>query len=494
MLSDQQIVKYIEDYNGTLSYYASLYERFLVESVPIQSRKAPDYTKVNNKINNDFFGDLVKTKAGYMLGKPIIYTINDRQAGDWSEELRIFAAINSLHKKNLDTLKMSAICGTSSRLMYISKKHNMPKILNLKPWEVINVYDDTQETITDSIRVFKVLDSSNILYRLGLRTDKESEELEYVTKVEVYDEKTVLRYIYDGGKLYANTTEKTEQPHGFSAVPIIEYKNNEEARCEGYNVFELIDAYDRAVSDQTSELEQFRHAYLALYGLHLQDPESGKSALELMQQTGVFEVTENGKIEFVTKDIKDGAVMNILKVLKDNILMFGQSVDFTDERMMGALSGTAIKYRLTKLEDKCILTELMFSDADQTMWELFANFMNITRTTDKLEFYNIERKYTRSIPINMLEEARTQRELLGTVSNETRLSTSAFIDNPKDEMDRMRNELVSGTELELDTLYDALNNRIKAKKSTLNDSNLGQQKDTRDDLRPYAHNNGRNND
>ena len=59
-----------ETYLNTLS---NKYERFKASEngVPIFSRTLEDDSKVNNKINNDFVGDVIDTKLGYMISIPV---------------------------------------------------------------------------------------------------------------------------------------------------------------------------------------------------------------------------------------------------------------------------------------------------------------------------------------------------------------------------------------------------------------------------------------
>ena len=72
----------INDYAYRRREMLDLYGRYIVhkEDVPIFTRVVPDYNKINNTINNDFFSEIIDTKVGYMLGNPIVYSLNPDQA------------------------------------------------------------------------------------------------------------------------------------------------------------------------------------------------------------------------------------------------------------------------------------------------------------------------------------------------------------------------------------------------------------------------------
>ena len=56
--------------------YKEKYNRYKVADVPIFERKLL-YDRVNNKVNNDFFSEIIDNKVGYMLGNAIAYVSDD---------------------------------------------------------------------------------------------------------------------------------------------------------------------------------------------------------------------------------------------------------------------------------------------------------------------------------------------------------------------------------------------------------------------------------
>ena len=74
---DGKLIKMlIDDFSPIASHKKALYDRYTVADLPIYNRKMPEGTKINNKLNNDFVGEIIDTKIGYMLGTPVKYSID----------------------------------------------------------------------------------------------------------------------------------------------------------------------------------------------------------------------------------------------------------------------------------------------------------------------------------------------------------------------------------------------------------------------------------
>lgn len=475
---------------GIFAIRSADYQRFLASStgVPIFSRTLADDTKVNNKINNDFVGDVIDTKLGYMISVPVTYTYEDlvkmraKKADpnnvdiDSDEQTLIddFVIENNIAELNLENLKLASICGTSFRLCYINEEGE-PAAMVVNPWECMISYNANNTKREFAVRFYVEA------------TVKDANSIEYTTFAEFYDDekiyllKTTATPMIQEGTTSIETfkfVEGYEQGiyHGFGSVPIIEYANNSERKGDCDKVLPLIDVYDRCLSDESSELEQFRLAYLALYGL-----DADTDAIAKMKQTGAFKMTVDGKVSFITKDINATAIENLLKQLEENIIRFSKSVNFTDKNFMGNLSGIAIKYKLIKLEHKCSLSELKMKKADLDMWRVLSDVFSVIKIP--IDYKNIKTTFTRNLPINLLEEAKIQRELKGLVSTDTRLSLASFINNPKQEVKKMIDEVESGLAKKMEDFYMVMEEGTDSNLATglENDEYNKDRKDRRDE-------------
>lgn len=424
-VTDEILSDIIEEHQPRREKMIRLYERYKGEA-PIYSRTMPDYEAVNNRLGNDFFGEIIDTKVGYFLGKPIIYQTEDRKL---EEAVRDFGRRNSIEDLDAETGKYAAICGYGARLLYVDE-NGEERAMNIPPWEAVFIMDRSTDEIQYAMRYYTVK-----VVRGGVEYER--------TRVEWYDRDNVTFYIQNGqGGFDLDDTEPVNPlPHMFGYVPMVEFPNNEERQGDAEKVLSLIDDYDRTTSDVANELEAFRLAYMAFYGF-----EPDETTLEEAKQTGAFGIPADaegkatGKIEYITKDLNDTIIQNHLDRLEQNILRFAKSVNFGDEQFAGNLSGVAMKYKMFALESKCITAERKFSASLQRQFKILASAWEAKG--DSVDPSKLTFQFNRNLPVDIEGAANTSATLKGLVSEETRLSLLPFIDDPKEEMDRMAQEAI----------------------------------------------------
>lgn len=409
----------------------SLYERYKVsvDGVPIFNRQVPDYDKVNNKLNNDFFSEVIDTKIGYFMGKPIVYSVGRDSPGyETSDQiLQDFNIMNNVEDLDSETAKMAAICGLGARLLYIDKDGS-ERVMNVDPWECIFVYD-------------RSIDEPQFALRYYTMKVKEGDKSEERTRVEWYDQENVTFFIEDkqGEYVLDDTEPVNPMLHLFDGIPLLAFPNNEEQQGDVEKALYLIDAYDRTLSDVNSEIEAFRLAYMVFYGF-----EPDEEIIEQAKQTGAFGVADpedGSRIEYLTKQMNDTIIENHLNRLEQNILRFSKSVNFGDEQFAGNLSGVAMKYKLFALESKCITSERKFTTALRRQFQILASAWQ--KKGLDIDYKSIWFQFKRNFPLNLLDEAQTSATLKGLVSERTRLAQLSFIDDVEYEMDEMAREALN---------------------------------------------------
>lgn len=413
----------IADHAPKRAKMLALYNRYKTDDLPILNREFEDKNKINRKLNNSFDSEIVDTKVGYFIGTPISYQVDKEQpnAEKVSATLSDFLLRNSIDDLDSETVKKATICGYAARLLYIDRD-GLERVMNVDPWEVILVYDRSINEPQFALRYYDV-------------TIKEGKEEKTRTRVEWYDDKTVTYYIQDDeGNFVLDLSEPVNpQPHLFDLVPIVVFPNNEEQQGDAEKVLNLIDAYDRTLSDVNSEIEQFRLAYMAFYGY---DPD--EETLARARQTGAFGLDEKGEgvgIEFITKDLNDAVIEHHLDRLEANIMRFGKSVNMTDEQFASNLSGVAIRYKLMALETKCITMERKMTAALRQQFKVLATAW--AKKGIPVDYTNIYFQFKRNLPVNLLDEAQTTAQLKGMVSERTRLSQLSFVDDVDWELEEM---------------------------------------------------------
>jgi SPP1 family phage portal protein len=413
----------IDDHAPKRAKMLSLYNRYKTVDLPILNREFEDQNKINRKLNNSFDSEIVDTKVGYFIGYPISYQVDKEQQGYEKVDVTLgdFNLRNSIDDLDSETVKMATICGYAARLLYIDRD-GLERVMAVNPWEVILVYDRSINEPQFALRYYDV-------------TIKEGKEEKTRTRVEWYDDTTVTYYIQDdSGEYVLDISEPVNpQPHLFDLVPVIVFPNNEEQQGDAEKVLNLIDAYDRTLSDVNSEIEQFRLAYMAFYGY---DPD--EETLAKARKTGAFGLDEKGEgvgIEFITKTINDTAIENHLNRLEGNIMRFGKSVNMTDESFSQNLSGVAIRYKLMPLENKCITLERKMTAALRQQFKVLATAW--AKKGIPVDYANIFFQFKRNLPVNLLDEAQSTGQLKGNVSERTRLSLLSFVDDVDWELEEM---------------------------------------------------------
>lgn len=405
-VTSQIITDLIDEHSGRHETMKSLYERYKASEagVPIFTRSysVTDDTKINNKLNNDFFSEIIDTKVGYFMGVPVVYEANSKDFEDF--ELR-----NRLELLDSETVKLATICGTAARLLYVDTEAKI-RAMNIWPWECIWVMDRSIDEVQFALRYY------DMEY---VKPDGSTETRE---RVEWYDKEKVTYYIKTENGYVLDDTEKTNpQTHFFDYVPLIEYPNNLERLGDSEKVLSLIDAYDRKESDLDSELEQWRLAYMKVLGAELT-----KEVIKEALRTGAYNLPEGADMAFIEKNINIEAVDSHLNRLEANILRFSKSVNFADKEFTSDISGESRKYKLLSLENKCITTERQFSASNQRMFKVLAS-----APAFNLDWLNVTQRFTRNLPVSLEKDAQVLATLKGIIPDEILYGLASFIDDPK---------------------------------------------------------------
>lgn len=424
-ITGQMIADIISEIKPRSLEMKGLYERYKGTKigVPIHQRVFPidNISKINNKLANDFFSDIINTKIGYFAGKPITYKYQGKTDID-KDVLGGFLKRTSYADLDSETAKMAAICGYAVRYLYIDLDGDAD-VINVPPWECTFICDEIGVTDADyAIRYYPT----------------ERGDQKYF-KCEFFDQDTISYWIREGGidskEPFIPDPQEEANPiaHLMDGCPLICFPNNEEMQGDCEKVLSLIDGYDKSLSDMNSEIEQFRLAYMAFYGMVPSD-----ETLDKARQTGAFGFTEkDSRMEFVTKNLNSTAIENHLKNLEENIYIFSQSVRFTDETF-GTASGVALKFKIFQLEQKCMVAERKFTKALYKMFEVLNGYFG--RKSLSYDPKSFDFSFVRNFPQQTLEEMQVLATGKGLISDETLYSQVSFIQDPQKEIQKLKDE------------------------------------------------------
>ena len=438
------IKKILNKHYPKRQHMMGLYDRYTcnMDSVPIFNREFDDPSAINNKVNNDYFSELVNTKVGYFAGAPFSYaysqlaeeedegspislfdeepTVPQTQADIDNNQKVIerFTIRNNIADKDLEITKLAEICGYAGRLMYIDTNGD-ECIKVIEPWECVILARD--EITEPSYGIW--------YYTEEFIIDGMSKE---IRTIEFYNATDC--YIFEDG--LEGWILKQQFPHMFDYCPLQGIPNNRELLGGAEKVLALIDGIDRAVSDCNSEIEAFKLAYLLVYGVQIDE-----KTLQEAKRTGCFNIPPMGasesKIEYLTKQINDTFVENHLNRLEKNIYKFGQTPDMNEMAAAGT-SGIAMKLRLFPLETRCAMFERKLHSANMYMFKVLASAWAKKQIT--IDPYEVIIEYKRTMPLDLQYESQVLASLKGNVSDQTALGLMSFIDNPEYELELMEKE------------------------------------------------------
>jgi SPP1 family phage portal protein len=457
-ISDALLNKIIDKHAANRMYNWNLHKRYEVldGEVPIFQRipRFDEENPVNNKVNNDFFGEIVDFKTGYFAGKPAVYSYADtaeskedtggEEARDEaSKALSDFVTRNNMYDVDMDITKFAAIAGYAGRMFYHDTDGN-ERCMALPSYETIVLSETSIMEPKYGIRYYKTI---------GLGGEE-------IWKAEFDDGKTIRFYEGFAGGL----TEKPEKamPNLFGFCAIQGIPNNSEMLGDVEKVMELIDAYDRTVSDENNEIDSFANAYMAFENVEMDDEEIRKG-----QRTGAFQYfssgNQPGSIHFITKDINDAFAEHHLERLEENIYRFSKTPNMADENFSQNASGVAMKFKLTGLEAKCGMFQAKMITAGVYMFKLLAGCWAKKRIPcDPLQCYIT---FKRNFPVDLQNEAQAVSAIISSgMPKRIAFSQYSFVDDVEEVMQLIEEEKDDIPNLYTDTKEDQEDEQDKNKK------------------------------
>lgn len=406
---------------------------YYMNKADILRRVQDDESKPNNKIAHPYAKFITDTFTGYFMGEPVTYQSNEN-----IEAYKSILDYNDEVHENVQLAKAASIYGVAWEICYIDND-GMIRFTAIDTKEIIPIYDETVENrLNYVIRYYQVQE---------ITSDNP------FTIVEVYDNHNMTKYKTSAE--LGNFELIEQKPHGFSWVPFVEYKNNDDYIGDYEEVISLIDAYNALVSDSINDFDYFCDAYLALYG-YTADADD----VAAMKKNRVLLMDEGTNAEFLTKS-SDGVTVDNSKVrLEADIHKFACVPNPSDKNFGGNASGVAMKYKLLGTENIASIKEQCFRQGLMARAELIEYVMKLMRT-GSFDFRGIEITFTRNIPINEDDITSMVKNLNGVVSKETLLAQLPFISDAKDEVKRLQAEQRNSVYLAGFTDYDAPKDETK---------------------------------
>ncbi len=420
------------------------YKAYTSEENEIDRRPKPNtkIIKVNNKLHAGLYNTIVDQAADHFTGIPVkwdyditeqrkslIQKTKDLFLGNVSAKIKTpkeFDRLAELVKEmrfamlDSDTARYQGACGVAFRLLEPVETAGEWQLwaCNVEPWRA-EKYENADIFIRE---------------KYDTHQKKFFEEMKVVTKKKIL---TYNRYVETNLMNAAETfklTSETDNP--LETFYLSEFKNNTNRYCDFEVAEELSDAFDRSLSDQQNEVEQFKLAYMAISGSRLDE----KEARRMMEQLGIINLPDpQAKVGYVTKDINKDFNEYHLNQLKKLYYTVTKSIDFNDEVFKSNSSGEARKWQIIALEAKTNTKEQYFKEGLKEVAETMAAFIKFN---DKLEVdvSKIVFTFSRSLPTDIGYLADALPKLAPYVSKRTIINQIPFVKDPDYEADMMNLE------------------------------------------------------
>ncbi|PHV57662.1 phage portal protein [Streptococcus macedonicus] len=376
-----------------------------------QSQKEP--WKPDNRLVINYAKYIVDTFSGYQIGVPVKVTHDNEEV---TEFINDFRKLNDMEDTEFELAKMSDIFGHAFLYVYQDELGNTRTTYN-SPINMFIVHDNTIEE--------KPLFAVRYAFNEGEVTGYG----QVITDREVID----ATFQLGGGVRF-----RERNNHLYGKLPVVELIENEERQGIFESVKTLINALNKAASEKANDVDYFADAYLKIVGVELKEDMATQ-----IRENRIFNLWKNGSdgalpdVGFLEKPNSDTTQENLIALLKESIFAVSMVANLSEEDF-GNASGTALAFKLQAMDNLAKMKDRKMQSALNRLYEIVFNVPMATVPNDG--WTGIKYKFTRNVPRNTLEEAQVVSQLSGQVSNETKLSVLSIVDNPKQEIDKMKKE------------------------------------------------------
>lgn len=380
--------------------------KYKIDRLPKKEAYKPD-----NRIPVNFAKYITDTFNGFFIGIPIKTQSDDEAVNTYIEFLDQY---NDQDDNNAELSKLCSIYGKGYELYYNDAESNIA-ITYLSPMDAFMIYD---ESIIERPLFF-------------VRHYRDSNNVE---RGSWSDGQIVQHFVNRGSYVWDGEPEQ----HFFDGVPATEYSENKEQIGIFESVLPMIDAYNKAISEKSNDVDYFADAYLKIIGPKVEPGDTAHMrSTRVMNFEGENDELSNVVAEFMEKPNADGSQENLLDRLEKLIFQISMVANISDENF-GTSSGIALKYKMLNMSNLAKTKERKFRSGMNRRYKLI--FSNPAAGMQEDAWVGIKSHFAQNFPANLSDEADTAGKLDGIVSKETQLKSLSIVDNVQEEMERMESE------------------------------------------------------
>jgi len=418
-------VKYYHNENEILDRKITYFDENGNEKVDLEA--------INHQVPHNWHKLLVDQKVSYLLGKPLTVSAEPEEFQKLINE----HLDEEFDDKIKEVGKNSSNKGVEYLHPYINEAGEF-KFVILPAEQVIPIYDtDYQETLVGFIRYYPVYVNE-----------------EKRLRAEFWTKEDVTYYVQDPSGLFQlESMEGQDNPsahyyidgtgYGWDAVPLIEFRNNEERYPDLKYYKKLIDVYDMVVSDMTNDLAGVQKLIYVLRGYGGQDLNEFMANLRYYR---AIKTDGQGGVDLLQADIPVEAIEKYLEKAEENIFLFGQGANIKTDRFGQSPSGVALKFIFHLLDQKADTMARKFSFAIKGFIWFLKEYLSITGqyTAPEGALNSVHVTFNKSMLVNELEKVQIALQSEGLASRETRVANHPWVENEHEELKKLDEEEADG--------------------------------------------------
>jgi SPP1 family phage portal protein len=279
---------------------------------------------------------------------------------------------------------------------------------------------------------------------------------EETIKVELWDENQVHFYVqYNGEFIKDPSVEENPQSHfyygsegkmkgyGWGKVPFIKFRNNEQEKGDLAYYKQLIDAFDKRVSDNQNSFDEIQELIYVLKGY------DGTDLGEFTRNLKYYKVVKTdseGGVDTIQGEVPMTSIDSHLNRLRESIFTFGFGVDVSSDKFGNSPSGIALKFLYSLLDMKSNTLERKFRQGIQELLWFLCEYLSISGKGD-FDYKAVDFTFKRSMMVNELEATQIASQSKGIISDKTILANHPWVTDLEQEMERLEEEKAAYVDL-----------------------------------------------
>jgi len=388
-------------------------------------QKVEDIEATNNKLPVGWHKTLVDQKVAYLAGKPP--TLESKKDNDPALK-RITEILGDDFDDTLpELIKHASNKGKEWLHPFVDEDGKFDYMI-IPAQEFIPIYENTKrKNLVAGIRYYKLDDGT--------------------LKIELWDDQKVTFYQDSEEGIVIDVTYNVnpqshfyygEKGYGWGKVPFICFKNNEEEVSDLEFYKNLIDVYEKVLSDTGNTIEDVQRFIFNLKGYE------GTSLQEFMTDLKRYKaIKTDGEagsgVDIVQGDVPVSAVDSFLDRLTELIYQAGQGVDVSTDKFGQNPSGVSLKFLYSFLDMKANVLERKFSRALKKFMWFICEYLSIAENV-KADYRDYSFTFNKSMITNVKEEVDMVNSSKGIISDETLLANHPLVDDVQLELERLRKQ------------------------------------------------------